>query len=252
MLRKQFDTLYDATLALIYPQACAVCGAREIETRADYPACGACWAKTRIFNGDEAMCWKCGALLESDFVVLSDEQKTTVRCHVCDEAEFAAARAIGVYADALRAAILNLKREPHIGARLIELMYAVARRPPLDAATRIMPTPLHQERERERGFNQATVLARPLAAKLNLPCDEYSLTRTEYTDRHRAGMDARARHETVADAFAVKRPRLVEGEKILLVDDVFTTGATASSCARSLREAGAAEVYVLTVARAIK
>jgi predicted amidophosphoribosyltransferase len=63
-------------------------------------------------------------------------------------------------------------------------------------------------------------------------------------------MDARARRETVEDAFAVSRPRLVEGQKVLLVDDVFTTGATASACARALRDAGAEDVFVLTVARA--
>lgn len=198
------------------------------------------------------MCWKCGALLQSDFVVLSDEEKRTVWCHVCDEAHFTAARAIGVYAGALRAAVLNLKREPHVGGRLVELMSAMQQRPPLNAATRIIPTPLHPTREGERGFNQAAILARALAAKTNLPCDEQSLARTTHTARHRAGMDARARRETVEDAFTVKRPRLITNEKVLLIDDVYTTGATASACARVLIEAGATEVYILTVARAIK
>lgn len=197
------------------------------------------------------MCWKCGALLQNDFAVLNEDEKLTVRCHVCDEANFTAARAVGVYAGTLRAAILNLKREPHIGARLVELMFATQQRPPLNVATRIIPTPLHTTRERERGFNQATILARALAAKTNLSCDEHSLTRIAYSARHRAGMDARARHETVEDAFTVKRPRLIAGEKVLLIDDVFTTGATASACAKTLKEAGAADVYVLTVARAI-
>ncbi|HVF43384.1 MAG TPA: phosphoribosyltransferase family protein, partial [Pyrinomonadaceae bacterium] len=64
-------------------------------------------------------------------------------------------------------------------------------------------------------------------------------------------MDARARRETVENAFAVTRPRLVEGERVLLVDDVFTTGATASACASALLAAGASEVFALTVARAI-
>jgi predicted amidophosphoribosyltransferase len=63
-------------------------------------------------------------------------------------------------------------------------------------------------------------------------------------------MDARGRRETVAGAFEVARPRLVRGERVLLVDDVFTTGATASACAAALRAAGAREVYVLTLARA--
>jgi predicted amidophosphoribosyltransferase len=63
-------------------------------------------------------------------------------------------------------------------------------------------------------------------------------------------MDARARRETVESAFRVERPRLIEGERILLIDDVFTTGATVSACAQDLKEAGAEDVFVLTVARA--
>jgi predicted amidophosphoribosyltransferase len=82
-----------------------------------------------------------------------------------------------------------------------------------------------------------------------LPFDEGSLARTVHTERHRAGMDARARRESVEAAFKVRRPRLVETERILLVDDVYTTGATVSSCALTLRAAGAQEVFVLTVAR---
>jgi competence protein ComFC len=112
----------------------------------------------------------------------------------------------------------------------------------------IVPVPLHPERERERGFNQAAVLARSLAKSTGLRCDEHSLIRSVHTERHRTGMDARARRESVADAFVVKRPRLIQNQRVLLVDDVFTTGATVSACAAALIEAGA-KVYVLTVAR---
>ncbi|HWS56694.1 MAG TPA: phosphoribosyltransferase family protein, partial [Pyrinomonadaceae bacterium] len=124
------------------------------------------------------------------------------------------------------------------------------RRAPLDAATVVVPVPLHPERERGRGFNQAALLARALARRAGLPLDEWSLTRVAHTERHRAGMDRRARRETVEGAFRVVRPRLVAGRSVLLVDDVFTTGATASACAAALKAAGAAEVFVLTVARA--
>jgi competence protein ComFC len=143
-----------------------------------------------------------------------------------------------------------LKHEPHVSARLGELLAAAQGRAPLDRATRLVPVPLHAERERERGFNQATLLARALASRANLPLDEWSVVRDRHTLRHRAGMDRRARRETVERAFQVTRPRLVEGERLLLVDDVFTTGATVSACAQALKEAGADEVFVLTVARA--
>ena len=178
------------------------------------------------------------------------EKRADVRCRRCDGAAYTAARSVGRYEGALRASVLTLKHEPHVSARVAKLLFEVQRRPPLDAATRIVPVPLHEERERERGFNQATLLARALASLTGLPLDEWSIVRASHTSRHRAGMDARARRETVEGAFRVERPRLVAGERILLVDDVFTTGATVSACAQALKEACAQEVFVLTWARA--
>lgn len=239
------SSLYDAALALIYPQPCAVCGS-SVEARAFGVACAACWNGTRIFSGDETVCWKCG--VEARGQVPEDKRKE-VFCRRCDEAAFTAGRACGAYEGALRASILSLKREPFVGARLASLMFETARREPLNLATRIVPVPLHPTRERERGFNQATELGRALSSLTGLPLDEWSLVRTIHTERHRAGMDAQTRRESVEDAFDVKRPRLIEGESILLIDDVFTTGATVSACARALKEAGAQDVFVLTVAR---
>ncbi|HZG50974.1 MAG TPA: ComF family protein [Pyrinomonadaceae bacterium] len=246
-LTRQLDALADATLALVYPLRCAACGAASVEARGDAPACAACWRVTTVFDGDETCCWKCGAPAVGS---VPPEKRADVRCRRCDAAGFTAARAVGKYEGALRASILTLKREPHVSARLARLLFDAARRPPLDAATRIVPVPLHAERERERGFNQATLLARALATLSKLPLDEWSVVRTVHASRHRAGMDARGRRETVERAFRVERPRLVEGERILLIDDVFTTGATVSACAQTLREAGAFEVFVLTVAQA--
>ncbi len=244
---RQLDALYDATLALVYPMACAACAVAHVERRADAPACATCWQAARIFTGDETCCWKCGTLA---FAEVTGAQREGVRCRRCDAEGFTAARAVGAYEGALRAAVLSLKRMPHVGARLTDLLCAALSRPPLADATRIIPVPLHAARERERGFNQAALLARALAQRTNLPLDEWSLVRTTHTTQHRAGMDAHARRETVAAAFQVIHPRLISGECILLVDDVFTTGATASACAETLKEAGASEVLVLTVARA--
>jgi ComF family protein len=145
--------------------------------------------------------------------------------------------------------VLALKREPHVATRLARLLFETWRREPLLSATRIVPVPLHTERLRERGFNQAAMLGLALARLSGLPLDVWSLVRTIHTERHRAGMDERGRRESVESAFEVARSRLIEGERILLVDDVFTTGATVSSCARVLKEAGALNVFVLTVAR---
>lgn len=246
-LVRQTDSLYDAALALLYPQACAVCGSEEVGARADGVACATCWHETRTFSGEETMCWKCGALAVGTLV--AESKREGVRCRRCEMEAFTAARACGVYEGALRASVLALKREPHAPSRLARLMFGAQQRAPLNGATRIMPVPLHPERMRERGFNQASVLAAALARLTGLPLDESSLVRTLHTSRHRAGMDARARRESVDKAFAVQHPRLVEGERILLIDDVFTTGATVSSCATALRAAGAQEVFVLTLAR---
>jgi ComF family protein len=245
--RRQFDAVADAALALVYPLRCAACNVSAVERRADAPACAACWDATTVFTGDETLCWKCGAPAH---VELPMEVRERVRCRRCDADDYAAARAVGVYEGALRAAVLRLKHEPHVGARLALLLAQAQRRPPLDRARLAMPVPLHEERLRERGFNQAALLARALAARNRLRLDEWSLARERHSERHRAGMDARARRETVEDAFRVTRPRLVAGHSVLLIDDVLTTGATVSACARALREAGATEVFVLTVARA--
>jgi ComF family protein len=248
------DAVCDAALALAYPRACAVCGGAPVERRADAPACAACWAETRVFGADEALCQKCGLPAPGETAsaceALAPGAEPAIRCRRCEAEAFTAARACGPYAGALRAAVLALKREPVVGRRLALLLAGAQRRPPLDAATLILPAPLHPERERERGFNQAALLASALSKLSGLPLDERSLVRIVHAERHRAGMDARARRETVEGAFVVERPRLVAGERVLLVDDVLTTGATASACAAALRAAGAAEVFALTVARA--
>ncbi|HEX3250138.1 MAG TPA: hypothetical protein VHS05_11970, partial [Pyrinomonadaceae bacterium] len=126
----------------------------------------------------------------------------------------------------------------------------VARREPLAQSTRIVPVPLHTRRLRSRGFNQAAIIAQVLSRGLRLPLDEVSVERTSSSEKYRAGLDAKGRRDTVAGAFEVRHPRLVTNENILLVDDVFTTGATVSACAGALLAAGAKNVFVLTISRA--
>jgi ComF family protein len=181
-----------------------------------------------------------------------EEKREEVRCRRCEQDAFSAARACGLYEGALRASVLLLKREPFVSGKLSELLLKTQRRYPLSEATRIVPVPLHPEREKTRGFNQAALIGRELSRTSSLPLDEVSLVRSHHSIRHRAGMDAKGRRETVADAFQVTYPALIAGERILLVDDVFTTGATVSSCAKTLLDAGAAEVFVLTIARPLR
>jgi ComF family protein len=244
-LTKTFSRFYDAALAVAYPQPCAVCGG-SVESRLDGVACACCWEETRIFDGSETLCWKCGALSPG---IIAIDKRDQVRCRRCDDEAFTAARACGIYAAALRASVLALKREPHLPHRLLCLLVDRCRDLPLNDATRIVPVPLHPDRESVRGFNQAVLIGRGLSQALGLPVDEESLMRTAHTERHRSGMDAKARRDSVANAFSVRQPRLIAGELVLLVDDVFTTGATASACAGALLAAGATSVFVLTIAR---
>jgi len=111
----------------------------------------------------------------------------------------------------------------------------------------IVPVPLHWRRRWNRGFNQAELLARDLAARFGIPCTA-ALRRVRAT-ASQTGLSNSGRRKNVATAFAIRRHR-VAGRNVLLVDDVMTTGATAAACGSVLRRAGATRVVLLTVARA--
>ena len=238
--------LFDALLTIAYPQLCRVCGG-SVEQRSLGVACKKCWGATRIFSDRETICWKCGAFLPA--IEQPAAIRTDVRCHRCDLESFTAARAVGFYEKALRESVLALKRQPCLPVLLVSLLVDVAKREPLNQATRIIPVPLHQHRFKERGFNQASTIAAALANHLWLPLDETSLTRIRGSEKYRAGLDSKGRRDTVTNAFLVRYPRLVENESVLLVDDVFTTGATVNACAAALVKAKARAVFVLTIAR---
>jgi ComF family protein len=238
--------IYDALLTLAYPQACTICS-RSVEQRKFGIACERCWQETKVFTGAETSCWKCGLLLPAG---ISSTLHDQVRCRRCDSQSFTAARAIGLYEGALRETVLLLKHQPHLSRHVESLLTETARRIPLTAVTRIIPVPLHTKRLKTRGFNQASIIAKALSRSLRLPLDEVSVVRVSSTEKYRAGLDAKGRRDTVARAFEVRTPRLVGNESILLVDDVFTTGATVSSCAEVLVDAGVEDVFVLTIARA--
>jgi len=111
----------------------------------------------------------------------------------------------------------------------------------------MIPVPLHPRRQRERGFNQAALLAKEVGKDCGLRVDHRLLRRIRATEAQSGGR--REREENVKGAFRVARPDQVEGRKLVLIDDVLTTGATAHECAKTLLAAGAAEVAVYTLAR---
>jgi predicted amidophosphoribosyltransferase len=214
------ELICDAVLTLAYPQTCVICG-ESVEQRRFGVACESCWKEARIFTDAEAICWKCGLSAPAEVAV---EFRDQVRCRSCDDMAFTAARAVGTYEGALRESVLLLKRRPCVPQYVKSLLAATVRREPLRSSTRVVPVPLHPKRLKTRGFNQASIVAEAVSKALKLPLDEVSLVRVSSTEKYRAGLDRKGRRDTVAGAFAVSHSRLVAGENILLVDDVFTTG----------------------------
>jgi ComF family protein len=135
--------------------------------------------------------------------------------------------------------------------RLAEaLLEDAAVRALVETSDLLVPVPLHQRRQRERGFNQSALLAVEVGRRTARPTCADALVR-RLASQPQAGLSAAARRKNVRDAFAVRRRAAVAGRVVTLVDDVLTTGATALACARRLEEAGAREVRLLTVARVV-
>lgn len=153
-----------------------------------------------------------------------------------------------LYAEPVSGFIQQLKysRRRYLGPLLSELLSGAVRTwPDLDC---IVPVPLHPRRLRERHFNQADEIARPLARSLGVPLLPTLVTRTRAT-LPQAGLDQQQRWHSVRHAFSVRHQ--IEGARLAIVDDVITTGATVNALANQLKVAGAASVFVLAVARAV-
>jgi ComF family protein len=240
-----FDKIFDGALSLAYPTNCDVCGGIADE-RASGVACESCWSKMPLYNEADRMCSRCGLVSEPRTRAAHD---MIWSCGLCADSAFDTARSCGPYEGALRATVLKLKRDPVICRRLGTLLLDAITRTPLERATLYVPVPLHADRLAERGFNQAELIASYFSRATGVPTATRVLVREKHFIRHRSGMDAIERRKSVQGAFRVSQPRLVESQRVLLVDDVFTSGATASACALILKESGAAEVFVLTIAR---
>ena len=229
----------DALAALLFPQGCHVCG-RAVLRRADGVACAACWSDpqvTPLYAGRAGgeRCERCGV---------------AGACAPCAPPGLAAVRSAGDYAGALRAVLLDLKQRPRPCRRLLDLVAETYRREPsLHGADLVVPVPLHPKRLAARGHNQAHALAGAVARAAGLELAPNALARSRHTARRRAGLDREARARAVRDAFRAAG-RLVAGRSVLVVDDLYTTGATLGACAHALERAGAREVLALTAARA--
>jgi len=233
-----------AALDLVFPPLCAHCRARIGEGGG---LCGACWAKITFLDGRGCAC--CGIPFP---VALDTDDSLCAACHARAPA-FDTARAIMAYDEHSRGAVLALKH-----ADRLDLVPGFARwlarvgQAALADCDLIVPVPLHRRRLWTRRYNQAAELARRLARDLRLDADPFTLERSRATPSQGAMVSAKARRRNVQRAFKVSEPVRVKGRRILLVDDVLTTGATAEACARALKRAGAAKVHVLALARVVR
>jgi ComF family protein len=229
-------------LDLLFPPLCVQCRA---QVREPGNLCAACWSAIRFIDGP--CCVTCG--LPFDIPVFGE-----TRCAAChaEEPAFDAARAVMRYDDASRPMILALKHGDRLDlAPGLSRWLARTGRDFIAASDAIVPVPLHRGRLWTRRYNQSAELARALARESGKSFEPLLLLRTRSTASQGEMPSASARRRNVSGAFKVpdkKRARL-GGRSILLVDDVLTTGATVDACARSLKRAGAARVYVVAVAR---
>jgi len=115
----------------------------------------------------------------------------------------------------------------------------------------VIPVPLHKKRLRQRGYNQSQLIGAVLSKEWRVPLEVGNLRRVRWTEPQ-TSLDAGDRRDNVRGAFAVRDPRRVQGKRVLLVDDVLTTGSTIRACAEPLREAGVDAIYVVTVARSVQ
>ena len=246
-------------LEAVFPPKCLICGTfyclqpsdRKVASGSlDYLTanyfCESC--QNDLIPIASPFCLKCGL----PFVSREGEDHTCGEC-LMEEKHFRKARAFGVYDGSLMEAIHRFKygKKTSLSRPLSTLasetffQYWSA-----DAIDLIVPVPLHVKRLRERGFNQAYLLMRRWAKQEGFSVDPLTLLRTRWT-QPQTRLSRKERQKNIKRAFAVKNPEKIRGKKILLVDDVYTTGSTVNECARVLIKAGAELVDVLTLARGV-
>jgi ComF family protein len=251
-LPSQLKGTLDALAAVIFPAPCRICGETLLEA-GTIPICARCLKSLEPPKAwaEGPRCEQCGRPFVSP--VAADAARPT--CLLCRRGVYAfeRARSYGAYTESMHKAVMLLKYEGLIrlghwmGERMLETFERERAEFMPDIVT---PVPLHPVRQRERGYNQAEWLARPLARKLGAPLRRDLLIR-KLPRPDKLLLSRSERWRLARSSFAAREGARVDKLRVLLIDDVFTTGATLDACSRALLKCGAASVFGLTAARAV-
>lgn len=235
---------WPALLGILFPERCLACGAGLRERQA-ISYCTTCLQDVRLLR--EPCCTKCGKPFD----------KAAGENHLCGYClkngwYFKQARAVVRYEPPVTEAVkmFKYKGKMHGLATFAALSQQYFQHQPLPQPDLLVPVPLHAKRLRQRGFNQALILCRKIFPAWRDKIDPHVLERLFWT-QPQTGLSGIERRRNVRNVFKVRTPEKIKYKKILLVDDVFTTGATVNECARVLIKSQASEVEVFTFARAI-
>jgi ComF family protein len=266
VLRSPLDVLrspIDAVSCAVFPSPCRLCN-QPLLHLSTAPICAVCWADLPDQIPDN-LCTVCGERLSVGglrFAATSMARSSDGGnlCHLCERAQppFRLAVAYGEYEGTLRALIHLLKYEhiPTIAVPLGTLLAGtIARRQDLPPSLTVVAVPLHGSKQRERGFNQTALLAEATVRSLRRQRPDlelhvaYDAMGRQRATETQAGLTPHQRRRNVRGAFFVRQPEKVAGRAMLLLDDIYTTGATARECTRTLLGAGALSVHVATLGR---
>ena len=241
-------TISDGFLNLFYPEECFICSS-PVARRQDCGLCDDCWNKVLGLRIEGACCPSCGVPLPG----FADGSGSLCLECIHRPPPYSGARSFGYYSTEMRRVIHEFKFEGRrtlvklLAPLLADVFFESWRREDFDC---LVFVPLHYARRRERGFNQSEILSRALARIIGLP--ELQTFRRRAATKSQVGLSDAQRLENVRNAFVCKRIDHVAGKRILLIDDVMTTGATVASASQALIDAGAEKVSILTVARTVR
>lgn len=240
-LLRSFHTILD----FILPASCKSCNSPVGGSGIPH-FCAACWNDFSLLPGPA--CPRCGRPFGSPEALTHSPDHFCLSCRK-ELPHFDQSVSVGQFEGSLREAIHVFKYKPcrYLGKPLSRWMVEnIGFEPGIDI---VMPVPLHKKRLRERGFNQALLLAHGISKRYRITLSFDNLARTRHT-KPQVELSGKDRISNVAGAFSLRRPGLLADRNILLIDDVFTTGATLNECSRVLKDAGASRVMALTLARA--